>query len=41
MNKVADDKKATRELNRMLKLKLILKTGENKNRRYFLNPTFN
>lgn len=38
MNKVADDKRATRELAKMVKLGILLKSGENKTRRYYLKP---
>lgn len=37
MNKVGDDKKATRDLRAMLNGGLIISSGENKSRRYYIN----
>lgn len=38
MNSVRDDIRTTKELSRLTKLKLLLKQGENRYRRYIINP---
>lgn len=37
MNNVGDDKKATNEFGKLVRLGLVRPTGENKKRRYFIN----
>lgn len=38
MDKVADDEKARRDINKLVEHRLLLKVGDNKSRQYFINP---